>query len=180
MIKIYREKDIKISKWSGGVTKQLFIYPEDGDYSLRNFKARLSIATTEEEESVFTKLEGVDRVISILKGRMEIIHKEHHSKILNPYEIDHFKGEWDTFSKGKVTDFNLMLKNCDGDFFFKEIKETEKIQFEKQNKIIFVYCISGEIKAENEIVKTGELLTTEETDIILYSKSAKIFYGYIR
>lgn len=180
MVKIYREEDIKISKWSGGVTKQLFIYPEDGDYSSRNFRARLSIATTEEEESVFTKLEEVDRIISVLEGKMEIIHKEHYSKILNPYEIDHFKGEWDTFSKGKVTDFNLMLKKCGGDFFFKEIKEIEKIQFEKQNKIIFVYCISGEITIENEIVKTGELLTTEETDIILYSKSAKIFYGYIK
>lgn len=50
---------------------------------------------------------------------MEINHHGHYSKVLNTYEIDRFKGDWDTSSFGKVTDFNLMLKGCKGDFFFK-------------------------------------------------------------
>lgn len=179
MIKIFREKDIKVSKWSGGITKQLFIYPENGDYATRNFTARLSIATTELEESTFTKLEGVDRVISILEGKMELTHKGYHKITLIPYDIDHFKGDWDTFSKGKVTDFNLMLKGCKGDFFFKEISGKEKIQTESENILMFIYCISGEIEAEGNVIKTGELLTAEKNEIEVDSKSAKIFYGYI-
>ncbi len=179
MIKILGEKDIKVSRWSGGVTKQLYIYPEDSDYALRNFKIRLSIATTELEKSIFTKLEGVDRVISILEGKMEICHKDHHQKTLLPYDIDHFKGDWDTSSKGKVTDFNLMLKGCKGDFFFKEIKQEEKIIFENEKILSFIYCISGELKIENELLKAGELAVTDKNNISVNSNDSKVFYGYI-
>ena len=63
MFKILRESDRKISNWSGGVTKELYIYPEDGNYQSRNFKFRISIATTELESSTFTKLENTNRVI---------------------------------------------------------------------------------------------------------------------
>lgn len=31
--------------WSGGKTTQMFIYPEESDFSTRNFKFRLSSAT---------------------------------------------------------------------------------------------------------------------------------------
>ncbi len=118
MFKILRESDRKISNWSGGVTKELYIYPKNGNYQSRDFKFRISIATTELESSTFTKLENTNRVISILAGHMELEHKNHHSISLDKYQIDRFKGHWDTFSKGKVTDFNLMVKNGNGDFFF--------------------------------------------------------------
>lgn len=52
---------------------------------------------------------------------MDLEHKNQYSKTLLPFEIDRFKSEWDTSAKGKVTDFNLMLKSCKGDFYFKEI-----------------------------------------------------------
>ena len=51
---------------------------------------------------------------------MEISHIGIYNKFLEPYDIDRFKGDWDTTAKGKVTDFNLMLKGCKGDFLFKE------------------------------------------------------------
>ncbi len=178
MFKILRKEKIKISKWSGGITKQLYIYPEDSDYTKRDFKFRISIATTELEESTFTKLEGVDRVISILEGKMELFHEGNHNAILLPYEIDRFKGDWDTSSKGKVTDFNLMLKECKGDFFFKEIKGKEKIEIESTAGILFIYCISGEIKIEDKILKEEELLVTNKINLEIYSEAAKIFYGY--
>lgn len=50
---------------------------------------------------------------------MEIDHKGHYCKTILKYEIDRFNGEWETTSKGKVTDFNLMLKGCKGDFSYK-------------------------------------------------------------
>ena len=70
-------------------------------------------------ESTFTKLEGIKRIISILEGKMELSHKNRYNITLMPYEIDRFIGDWDTSSKGKVKDFNLMLKDCDGDFLYK-------------------------------------------------------------
>ena len=31
-ITVRMEKDYKVSKWSGGSTTELYLYPEDGDY----------------------------------------------------------------------------------------------------------------------------------------------------
>lgn len=53
---VLTEHDYKTGTWVGGTSKQLFIYPPGGSYPDRNFKFRLSIATTSKEESTFTKL----------------------------------------------------------------------------------------------------------------------------
>ena len=179
MFKILRESDRKISNWSGGVTKELYIYPEDGNYQSRDFKFRISIATTELESSTFTKLENTNRVISILDGHMDLEHKNHHSISLDKYQIDRFKGHWDTFSKGKVTDFNLMIKNGNGDFFFKEFSKEEKINFPKEIKTInFIFCISEKITVDENELKQGEILVTDKKEIFVNSSEGKIFYGF--
>lgn len=138
MIEIIKSDAFKESKWSGGITTQLYIYPKDSDYQKRNFNFRISIATTELMESNFTKLEGVKRVISILEGKMQLSHKNKYDITLTPYEIDRFDGNWDTISKGKVKDFNLMLKDCDGDFLYKEINSDENLS-NFINLCIFIY-----------------------------------------
>ena len=52
---------------------------------------------------------------------MEIQHEGHYTKTLGVGDIERFKGDWDTTSKGKVTDFNLMMKGCQGDFIYEVI-----------------------------------------------------------
>ena len=44
----------------------------------------------------------------ILEGELELEHIGHYSKTLKKSETDIFSGDWETRSKGKVTDFNLM------------------------------------------------------------------------
>lgn len=178
MIKILREQSMQISRWTGGTTKQLYIYPEDADYASRNFMMRLSIATTELEQSNFTPLEGVDRVISILEGKLELSHKGHHTSLLKPHDIDRFKGEWESFAIGKVKDFNLMLKGCKGDFFFKALDGHEKIIFPVEKGIFFMYCISGKVELESCTLQQGELLITDQQVFNVHASDAKIFYGY--
>ncbi|MGF6907724.1 HutD family protein [Fusobacterium sp. PH5-44] len=179
MDKIIKKENWYESKWSGGVTKELYIHPENSRYSEKNFNFRISIAITENEESTFTKLNGVDRVISIIKGKLKLFHEGHYNKILLPYEIDRFNGGWNTTSKGKVTDFNLMLKNCKGDFFFKEFKYLEELIYENLESFTFVYCIEGSITVNNKILKQDELIIVEKKQIKLSSEIGKIFYGYI-
>ena len=41
------EKDYKVSRWSGGDTTELYLYPEDGDYKSGNFQLRISSATVD-------------------------------------------------------------------------------------------------------------------------------------
>ena len=105
------EKDYKVSKWSGGDTTELYLYPENGDYKTGNFQLRISSATVEVDQSEFTSLPGVERYLMIFQGHLDMIHGENEKVSLEPYEVDHFDGGVPTVSYGKVIDFNLMLKN---------------------------------------------------------------------
>ncbi len=108
-IKVIKKGDQVTNLWSGGTTTQIAIYPEDSDYGKRNFKWRLSSAKVNMEESTFTYLKGIQRIIMIIKGEMFLKHMDHHSILLKQFEQDSFKGEWTTQSIGKVRDFNLMM-----------------------------------------------------------------------
>ena len=110
-ITVRNAEQYQTSVWSGGTTTQLFIYPEDGDYKEGTFQARISSATVELQKSSFTSLPGVKRYLMTLKGHLDMIHGVNTKAELEPYEVDCFDGGVPTVSYGKVTDFNLMLKN---------------------------------------------------------------------
>lgn len=101
---------LPISQWSGGTTRQLAIYPATADYAARNFVWRVSTATIETPESLFTPLPGVGRTIMVLDGRMTLTHEGRCSRELGPFEQESFRGEWTTRSRGRVRDFNVMVK----------------------------------------------------------------------
>jgi len=102
--------NFKTTKWSGGTTTELFIYPPKADFQKRDFDFRLSTATVEVDESYFTPLQDVSRTLMVLDGQMTLSHQNHHAKTLNKFEIDKFDGGWYTKSKGKCVDFNLMTR----------------------------------------------------------------------
>jgi environmental stress-induced protein Ves len=104
----YRKANQVTTRWSGGETTQLCIFPLDAVYANRDFIFRISSAIIHQEESTFTQLKGYQRSLMILKGSLEIIHANRYSKYLQPYEIDTFEGDWSTTGKGKAVDFNVM------------------------------------------------------------------------
>jgi environmental stress-induced protein Ves len=108
-IEIIRENQYKTSKWSGGTTTELYIYPVGSLYGHGNFKWRLSSAKVEVECSTFTSLPGISRIIMIIEGQLLLKHEGHHSATLKALEQDSFSGDWITRSFGKVIDFNLMV-----------------------------------------------------------------------
>jgi len=109
------EKDYKVGKWSGGTTTELFIWPKGADYSTRNFSFRISSAKIDLEESDFTPLDGVTRYITPLSGEFTLTHPNTAPVTLKPMDEPYrFLGETPTHSKGKATDFNLMLKGATG------------------------------------------------------------------
>lgn len=181
MFKVLSKNDFLTTKWSGGTTRQLYIYPEESDFSKRDFLFRISVATTDIKETTFTKFEGMNRVISVLEGNMFLNHSGHYEKDLSPYDIDHFSGDWTTTSKGKVKDFNLILnKGVKGDFFFREIIKNEIYEIESLNSVSFIYCIEGKIDANDITLKEGQLLVFKSKNISYKSEKAKLFYGFIR
>lgn len=113
-IKIFMEADFQTTNWSGGKTTELYISPENSSYAERNFDFRISRAVVEVEASVFTKLPGVIRYLSILEGALTLQINEDPTLALKPYEICQFQGDWDVKSFGKAMDFNLMIQRGTG------------------------------------------------------------------
>ena len=50
MFKVIKKQQRRINSWSGGITQELYIYPEDASYEKRDFKFRISIAVNEKKK----------------------------------------------------------------------------------------------------------------------------------
>ncbi|QSX05201.1 HutD family protein [Sedimentibacter sp. zth1] len=114
--KVIRKNDFKKDVWSGGTTTQLAIFPENELYKDRKFLWRLSSATVEQETSTFTPLPYYNRILMILDGKIELNHSDTEIINLNAFDQNEFDGANQTVSKGKVVDFNLMMRKgkCTG------------------------------------------------------------------
>jgi len=105
-----RPADYTVSEWSGGRTVQLSIGPEGERYADRKFLWRISSATVELETSEFTALPDYERLIAPIRGEMILSHNGGEEILLRPFDVHRFDGADLTISKGKCTDFNLMLR----------------------------------------------------------------------
>lgn len=97
------------TKWSGGTTTELAIFPKDSEYTRRDFGWRLSTATVEAEHTVFTDLAGMWRILMVTKGQLKLTHQGRHAVSLAPFDQHAFDGGWATESWGQAQDLNLML-----------------------------------------------------------------------
>lgn len=174
-IKIIKKENLSTSKWSGGTTTQLYIYPENELYENRNFKFRISSAKVNLEESTFTKLPKIKRKIMILDGKLKLIYENHYNVTLEKFEQDTFYGDWNTKSYGKVTDFNLMMdENTDGIIEYINL-ENEKIinsnkNQEYKNTTEVFYCLKGKIN----INVNNECKQLEYGDVAIIEYNDKI------
>ena len=100
----------KTSRWTGGETREMAIWPAGSRYLERNFVWRLSSATVEQEESDFSSLPDYDRVLMVLEGEVVLSHEGQRVARLKTLEQDRFDGAYKTHSFGKITDYNLMVR----------------------------------------------------------------------
>ncbi|KUO67551.1 MAG: hypothetical protein APF83_09270 [Lutibacter sp. BRH_c52] len=164
-IDIYKAEDFKTTKWSGGSTTELFIYPSTANYASRNFDFRISSATVEIENSDFTILPGVSRQLMVLKGSLILSHKNHHEMQLNKREIDCFDGSWETSAVGTCVDFNLMTKGKTKGKISSVCFSADKslnFQLDVTCEFIIFYAYEGKLQchfgSENRSLNQGELL----------------------
>lgn len=173
---LIRKEQHETNLWSGGTTTQLKIYPGYARYSERNFIWRLSSAKVETEESLFTSLPGIKRIIMIIDGKIFLVHEGHHKKVLEKFDQDFFNGSWTTKSYGKAVDFNLMMKeDCEGklEAVHLDVGETKKIVFVHRGRhgecTQAIYCIGEEImikvsEAERNILNNGDIFLVKLRD----------------
>lgn len=157
-----------VSRWSGGTTTQLAICPENAAYADRDFLWRVSSAVVELPESDFTPLPDYDRILMILDGELALSHDGGEEYTLRALEQTSFDGASHTFSRGQVTDFNLMMRKnrCTGRVEAKLLQEgawTNPLQGAYSTHLF--YCVDGsaEINTAGEQIRfaKGEALLLE-------------------
>ena len=152
--------------WSGGTSTQLMIYPSGSSLKETNFLFRLSTATVEQEETVFSILAGVRRIILPLTGSMTLTHDDGSTIHLETFETHAFDGGKITKCKGKVTDFNLMMReNTRGTVNIIQLKADEKMKFSN----CILYCFEGELLADNIIFSQHQTMEISMQEIELQS-----------
>lgn len=178
-IKYIDRKEFKTTEWSGGKTTELFIYPENGDFSKREFIFRLSNAEVCDDYSVFTKLEEVDRWLMVIEGCMKLKHNDLKNEyILNPYDSYNFQGEWKTESFGQCCDINLMIKDQkDGFLGVIDTKNGEVSITLKPQRVVMLYNYENTafVKAQNKLYELNRdklivFMTELNEEIISISK----------
>ena len=194
---LYKEENFSVSKWTGGVTKQLAIFPASGNYLERNFIWRLSTATCEQEESAFSKLPDFDRVLMVLSGSVVLAHQDVRVARLSELEQDRFDGAYRTKSFGKITDYNLMVaKGNQGSLDAIALTaESAQLAFDEgwgyERKTAAFFCRDGfaavTVDGETVMMKPGEQLVVnafagEDFNISVMGEGhlvrAQIFYNY--
>jgi len=158
-MQIIRKSDIQTTNWSGGTTSELFIFPTTSNYKDLNFGFRLSRATIEIEQSVFTPLPNVKRQLMLLEGELELINEGQHTKKLKPLQFDTFSGDWTTKSHGKATDLNLMmLGNTEGSYSVMKAKKKQFHSYKINQDFTVFYIAEGTLQFEDTTIEKGELV----------------------
>ncbi len=185
------------SKWSGGNTRQLAIYPESSNYLDRDFLWRLSSADSDLEESSFTKLPDFDRILMVLDGEVVLAHGQERSVSLKQFEQDAFDGAIKTKCFGSLKkDYNLIMrKGCKGRMELVEPVSDAKAMTLTRREIApaedggesvsyGVFCVEGyavvNAGGKTTMVKPDEqfimhLAPTEETGISIMGEGKCIF-----
>ena len=142
---------------------QLVILPEDAEFKKGNYDLRISIATVEVEKSTFTPLPGVNRILTILNGELQLIHEGHHSTTLKQYQQDSFLGDWQTKSIGKVRDFNVMTRNYLAEVTIHHLSTDETIHLLSND---FFFLAEGKATINKQKIEANDSLLCEDTTVV--------------
>ncbi|MDP1727144.1 MAG: HutD family protein [Bacteroidota bacterium] len=143
---LYNAEHYTQTKWEGGSVWQLYIYPDKSTYTEKNFSIRISRASIERIQSVFTSLPDIDRKLLVLEGALLIEHPARYTTLLLPYDTDTFQGDWNTLCKGTGADYNVMTKgNIQSSLNAIELEanEPQQIQFSAATKLLHFYAYRG-------------------------------------
>ncbi|MGM0123137.1 hypothetical protein IGI37_000503 [Enterococcus sp. AZ194] len=157
--KILTETDYQISQWSGGETKEFYIYPETSAYAKKNFDYRISSATIAVEESLFTSLPNYSRCLMVLENEVKLIHELPNEKIvcrLAPFQKTYFSGAVTTRSIGKCKDFNVMYTS-DYTVSVAVINEGD-VELAAENSYFFYLlneCVCSQLNNKEVVLKAG-------------------------
>lgn len=147
-----------ISRWSGGTTTELFIWPYGASYAERRFGIRISTATVEIAQSTFTKLPGVTRYIAPLGDGFTLKIGQNEPEFIPHAAVKRFDGGENVICAGAGRDLNLMLSGAAGELIM--IKPNER-HIVRQAEFLFAYAVQDcriSVNGTNTDAERGEFL----------------------
>lgn len=166
MVKVRHLKptDYQVSDWSGGKTRQLCLFPPQGQYGTRDFDYRLSTATVELPESNFSDLSGFHRILMTLDHPIRLCHRDSQKEVsLEAFTPYYFEGRDMITSHGTCRDFNLIYS----DHYQGQMQALTAEQDScPRADIQFIYALSDLAVALDEgpprLLKADELLIVDQ------------------
>lgn len=156
----------KTVSWANGTSTELFVFPQNGNFLTRDFMFRISTATVEAEETTFSDFSGLTRILLPLKGHLTLIHEGRYTKELAPFEQDQFDGSWNTRSKGKVQDFNVIFNSqTSASVIHHALEAGQDLTLESAETWRFVFVYDGVFEVNGQRTTLGDLLELEQ-DVI--------------
>ncbi len=167
VITIHSAANRKSIAWASGTSTEVFVYPADGDFKTRNFSFRISTATVEADETTFSDFSGLTRILMPLKGDLTLIHEGRYTKELKPFDQDIFDGSWNTRSKGKVQDFNVMFKSpFNAAVVHHHLTTTKEFNSPENKSHHFIYAVDGEYMINEFKISPGDLVEIHTKDAV--------------
>lgn len=156
-----KKEDFKTTKWSGGETSEIFIYPKDSEVSKRNFKFRISSATCN-GDSVFSDYSGFNRYILPLDGEM-LLNIRDAKFTLKPYETLFFSGSDVVESRYTGADYNLIMSSeLDYKMYSLQISD-----FKAKFKRAIIFNHNSNLKIEDKNFEKFSALIVEDEEVII-------------
>jgi environmental stress-induced protein Ves len=171
------------SSWSGGTTTELFIYPDGATNTEQNFDFRISTADVISATSNFTAFPGYHRRLLVLRGGIELTHKDQYTKMLTELEQDAFSGDWETSAIGRCMDFNLICSpKAKGKMKAHQLEKGARVEIQRDDSFLFIYAVIGSIDViiDEKTYSLGstDFLIIREPDnveIEIYTQVASLF-----
>jgi environmental stress-induced protein Ves len=161
-LQLFRLRDHRVVPWKNGrgSTIEIAVEPPDGSVQ-RGFDWRLSMATID-EDGPFSSFPGVDRVLVVLDGEVDLVSPEATAR-LGKHAVACFPGEREITARvrrGPVRDVNVMVRRsaftCDP-----EVRRIRGATDLGSGRPILVVAIDGTPTVAGYPLEPGEAVVVE-------------------
>ncbi|WP_441248734.1 HutD/Ves family protein [Kitasatospora sp. McL0602] len=157
-VQVLRAEERPATPWlnGGGVTREVAGAPAGA--GLGEFEWRVSLADVG-EGGPFSRFEGVDRVITVVRGAgmaLTVAGEEH--RLAQPYRPFAFPGDVETDCRllgGPVVDFNVMTRRGRAEAVV-EIADFQRSVEVPEGAVVLVVCLSGTAELGAADLRLGE------------------------
>lgn len=169
-ITLLSHKDYRKTKWKGGTSTELFVYPPKTSYQERNFQIRISKAKVKIPNSTFTALPNYHRLLHLVKGSFLLNHNNEKLNLVLPGDTVFFEGSWETQCKGLGSDFNLMYSGKGvGNIASHIVLAGDYLNLNSQElgQLNFIYVLSGKV---NILLRNQEFKLKKNQSLVAFDQ----------